>query len=451
LISALPYEVAALRSLLVVGFAATSQAVAAACLKRGIAVTAIDDNPTSERSQSAQSLGVELLPTPTGADLDVLVASFDGVAPSPGVPLSHPIFASAERTQRPIVCELDLAYSWTDAALVAVTGTNGKTTVTTLVTDMLVASGIHASAAGNTDVPLVSAIDDGADTYVVEASSFRLRPCQYFRPGAAAWLNLASDHLDWHGGFDDYRASKAQIATQMQSTDLLVLPDGDQEILKAVGESNGTKETFGAAGGDYRWVGTKLVGPGDYELSFPDGIPRSHPHDLANAAAAVALARRAGADSAAIGGVLTEFRGVEHRLWLAGTVDGVRYFDDSKATAPHATRAALRGFDSVVLIAGGRNKGLDLSEILLDADSVHSVVAIGESAQDIAEVFADRPVRFASDMSEAVFVAAELAKAGDSVLLSPACASFDWYDNYEARGRDFCRVVELMSSAGRQA
>lgn len=441
MIKHVPFEITDLESILLVGFAATSIAVAEACASRSIQVVAVDDAPTKNALEAATRLGVEMIVSPDSAQLKELVASVDGVAPSPGVPLSHPVFKLADSVERPIISELDLGYCWSDASFIGVTGTNGKTTVTTLVTDMLNASEIRAMGVGNNEVPLVNALGSQADVYVVEASSFRLRPCQHFRPAAATLLNLAPDHLDWHGSLDDYFSSKAQIASSMTSSDLLVLPEGDETVAELMLPTSAELNTYGEAFGDYHWDRTRLVGPEDFALDFECPLLRSLPHDLANASVSAALARRLGASDDAIRSVLEAFEGVKHRLWLAGEIDGVRYFDDSKATAPHATAAALKGFRSVVLIAGGRNKGLDLATLRDSATSVHSVVAIGEAAQEITAVFSDRRVETASDMAEAVGLAASMARGDDVVLLSPACASFDWYENFEERGRDFCRIV----------
>jgi UDP-N-acetylmuramoylalanine--D-glutamate ligase len=178
-------------------------------------------------------------------------------------------------------------------------------------------------------------------------------------------------------------------------------------------------------------------------------LPRSLPHDLANALAALAAATAAGADLAACCGVLTSFLGLPHRVALVSDAGGVRYYDDSKATTPASVLAAVSGFESVVLIAGGRNKGLDLSVLADTVPPVHAVVALGEAREEVVAAFAGSgiPVRAAAEMDDAVAAARALARAGDAVILSPACASFDRYDNYRARGDDFARLVRALTSS----
>lgn len=426
---------------LVLGLGVTGRAVAAALVRRGSAVTATDDRLGADGPTLAADLGATWVDPP--ASWDQLVAGHDGFCPSPGIPERHPAFAAARAAGVPVRSELDLAAAWDRRPTVLITGTNGKTTVTMLVTEMLRASGIAAVPAGNVEVPLVEAIDDpSVEVFVVEASSFRLTFASEHRPVAAAWLNFAPDHLDVHLDLAGYEAAKARVWHHHADGGIAVVNADDEVVARwaPVGERT---ERF------------SVVGPADWfvedgQLHGPDGpflavaaLARALPHDLANALAAAALARAAGATFEGIGAALGAFRSLPHRVELVGEAGGVRWYDDSKATAPHATVAAVRGFDAVVLIAGGRNKGLDLSALAVAAPHLRAVVAMGEAAPEVVEAFSGLvPTTVADSMDDAVAIASSLARSGDAVVLSPACASFDRYSSYAERGDDFQRAVQ---------
>lgn len=431
---------------LVVGLGAAGRAVTESLRRRGTDVVVVEDGATSATRELAAALAVELVEAPPVDRLDALVRGVDIVCPSPAVPFRHPVFALAAEAKVPLVSELDLGAEWTTAPMLAITGTDGKTTVTTLVTEMLVASGVRAVACGNTDLPLVTAIDEvGAEVYVVEASSFRLQIAERFRPRVAAWLNFAPDHLDWHPSIEHYAAAKERIWAAQRDDDVAVV-NADDPVVAAAGERAPARVVrFSAERGDYRLDGRTLVTPSGTPLVACEEMFRSLPHDIANALAASATALEGGATVDGVVAALRSFAGLPHRVALVGESGGVRFYDDSKATAPQAARAAMRGFPSVVLIAGGRNKGLDLSPLADEVDRVRAVVAIGESAREVEQAFAGRrPVTRAGSMRDAVDAAAAAAQPGDVVLLSPACASFDWYRSYGERGDDFARAVREL-------
>ncbi|QGG95548.1 UDP-N-acetylmuramoyl-L-alanine--D-glutamate ligase [Actinomarinicola tropica] len=430
---------------LVVGLGITGRAVAAALRHRGEDVVAIEDRPTDAVRDAADELGVTLVPAPDPSDVRDLVARADRLLPSPGVPDRHPAMVVARSLGTPIRSELDLAGEWDDRPRIAVTGTNGKTTVTTLVTDMLTASGRRAVAAGNTDVPLVEAIDDPSiDVFVVEASSFRIAHSHRFAPAVATWLNFAPDHLDVHASLEAYEAAKAQLLRDQSADDVAVLNADDPVVMAHAGPAR--RVTFSPTQGDYRVVDGWLVADDGERIVAVDELPRRQPHDIANALAAAATARAAGASTAAVADVLRAFTGLPHRVAPVGELDGVRYVDDSKATVPQAAVAAISGFDAVVLIAGGKGKGLDPSPLASLPERLRAVVAIGESAPALEALFrgAGVAVTTASSMAEAVAAARAAARPGDVVLLSPGGASQDWYANYGERGDDFARLVRSM-------
>jgi UDP-N-acetylmuramoylalanine--D-glutamate ligase len=444
---------------LVVGLGVTGAAVARALLAHGHDLVAADDAPGPTARAAADDLGLHLAEAPDRDELAALVAAAEAVLPAPGLPARHPVFALARGAGVPVLSEFDLASWWDDRPLLAITGTDGKTTVTTLVRDMLVASGLAAVAVGNTPVPLVAAIDDPAtDVFVVEASSFRLEHSQRFAPAVGTWLNFAPDHLDSHPDMASYEAAKAAIWRD-QSSDQVAVGNADDPVVAGhLAGARARHVTFGLTpDADFRLVGGvapdgRLVGfadPGreDVEIARVEELGRALPHDIANGLAAAATALAGGASAEGVRRALLEFRGLPHRVALVGEAGGVRFYDDSKATTPHAAATAIGGFESVVLIAGGRNKGLDLGVLAESAASIRAVVAIGEAAPEVAAAFDGvRPVSRAGSMDQAVRVAVDLAGPGDAVLLSPGCASFDWYGSYGERGDDFARAVREVTA-----
>ncbi|HEX2382266.1 MAG TPA: UDP-N-acetylmuramoyl-L-alanine--D-glutamate ligase [Acidimicrobiales bacterium] len=435
---------------LLLGLGLTNQAVADALVKRGHEVVVTDDRPTDVSRAAALARGIELVETPDRSTYDDLVQAASVVLPSPGIGDAHVALELARRHDVPVRSEFDLADSWNHRPVLAITGTDGKTTVTTLVTDMLRASGVQAVAAGNNELPLVTAIDDPTiDVFVVEASSFRLDHSEHFAPRVGTWLNFAPDHLNLHRSLDAYEQSKARLWRD-QSPDAVAIGSMDDPIvLKHLLRARARQVTFGLGrGAEYHVEDSQLVDGAGTRLVAVDELWRTFPHDLSNALAAAATALAGGATVDGVHDALVSFRGLAHRIELVGSSDGVQWFDDSKATTPNATAAAIRSFPSVVLIAGGQNKGLDLSVLALEAPRIRAVVAIGEAAAEVEQSFAGvRPVVVARSMIDAVEQAAALARAGDAVLLSPACASFDWYKSYSERGDDFvARVRDLMGA-----
>jgi UDP-N-acetylmuramoylalanine--D-glutamate ligase len=448
---------------LVVGLALTGNTLAKYFAGRGDEVTVIEDSPSSDdawraRLARATAAGVRVIEQPDAASVAALVGAVDLVVPSPGVPEGHAALVAALSRGVPVRSEVDIAADGARPALIAVTGTNGKTTVTTLTTAMLEASGRRVMAAGNIGTPLLDAVHADIDVIVAEVSSFQLAfTTAAFSPRAAALLNLGADHLDWHRTFDAYARAKANVFSHQQPGDALVFNADDPVVSGLASDAPGRRIPFSVANGaatGYRVVetatGRLLVGADDEELVPVDLLPRRSAIDLANALAAAALAVELGATVDAVRSTLVSFTGLDHRLQLVAEHNGVRYLDDSKATNVHATLAAVQDLSDVVLIAGGRNKELDLGELRVLAPRLRAVIAIGESAAEVADAFAGvTPVVIANSMRDAVRAAAEHAETGDTVLLSPACASFDWYRSYAARGDDFAREVQGLTEVQR--
>lgn len=446
---------------LAVGLGVTGDAVLRWARAQGHGVTVVDDRPdavTVARRATADALGVAVEPMPVGPAADARLAAVDLVVPSPGVPEGHPFLQAAVRAGVPRRSEVDLAAELLAAAgrpLVAITGTNGKTTVTELTAAMCVASGVDAVTAGNIGAPLLDeAARDTRRVVVAEVSSFQLAlTTATFRPRAAAILNLADDHLDWHRTFDAYVQAKARVFRAQGPGDLLVYNADDPVVAALAAEAPGRTVAFtvasGAAAGYRVQVGATgpvLVAADGRVLVAVDALRAGAPHDLANALAAAALALEVGATAEGVSAALRAFERGAHRVQVVGEVHGVRYVDDSKATNVHAALAAIRGFPRAVLIAGGRNKGLDLSPLRAGADHLVGVVAIGDAGAEVEAAFRGAvPVTVATSMADAVRAASDFAQPGDVVLLSPACASFDWYRSYAERGDDFAREVARLA------
>ncbi len=456
------------RPVVVIGLGVTGEAVVRYLLAGGRPVVVVDDATDEAVVASAAQLDVPLVSAPDRGHLSKVLAGSSGAVVSPGVPPSHPVFSLCDSLGLAVTTEIELA--GTELAsleapptVVAVTGTNGKTTVVTMIVRMLAEAGVTAVAAGNIGVPLLDALatvrgarESGKEpirAVVVETSSFQLALTRTFRPDIAVWLNLSEDHLDVHRSVEEYVAAKARIWANQGEGDLAIVNANDPTVMSAGYSAPSRVISFGFEKGDYRIEDGALRSPGGTVIVPIAEMARSFPHDLVNGLAASAAALEAGANSDACSRVLREFSGLRHRIELVGEKLGVRYFDDSKATTPASVEAALAGFTSVVLIAGGRNKGLDLSPLASQAERCRGVVAIGESAGEVEEAFRsvtlDCQVVRAPSMEEAVRRATEMARPGDAVLLSPGCASFDWYRSYGERGDDYARAVRRQIKEGR--
>jgi UDP-N-acetylmuramoylalanine--D-glutamate ligase len=435
---------------LVYGMALSGDALARALHRRGTGLLVADDAPTEAKRQMAAAVDSDLIERPDEATIAALVSRCDLVCPAPGVPETHPVVLAALRLGVPIYSEIDLAYEWEQhrpegpRPMVAVTGTDGKTTTTLLAATMLAMAGHRVAAVGNTETPLVDVLDGDAQVFAVECSSFRLNWLHSFRAEASAWLNLAPDHQNWHVSMEAYEAAKARMWQHRRAGDVAIGFAADPVVMRNLRAAGGITRTFGTADADYRRTGDRLVGPTG-TIAPVAALRRALPHDVTNALAAAALVLEAGlAQPRDVEHALAEFVHPPHRIEPMGVFDGAAWFNDSKATTPHAALTAIRGFDRVVLLAGGRNKGLDLASLATEHDRVVAVVALGEAAAEIAAAFAPWcPVSVAGSMDEAVEMAAQIARPGDTVLLSPACASFDWYPDggYPARGEHFRALV----------
>lgn len=449
--------VTAIERVAVLGLGRSGDAVVAWALSRpgstasDVSVFVEHDTPRLEEMASSLrvagvrvELGVRELP---GGEFDLVVAS-------PGISPSRPLLHSAIRSGLPVISELELAFRVSTAPFVAVTGTNGKTTTTALVTHLLRAAGRPSVAVGNIGVPAITAAPTlGVDGVVVaECSSFQLALTVDFHPRVAVLLNVTPDHIDWHGSFEAYTADKGRMFANLGPDDVAVIDmdDPGSASWAAVAEERGACVVrVGLSGGDARvedgWLVVEGLGAEERLVRVEDLLIRGL-HNVSNALAASAAALAIGAPPAAVREGLRTFEPIEHRLDPVAMVRGVEYVNDSKATNPDAVMKALTAFgpSPLIVLLGGRNKGSDFTP-LAGACGARCRLAIlyGEARPELESAFesAGAPYVSASTMGEALSAAASIALPGDVVLLSPACASFDEFADYEDRGRRFAQAV----------
>jgi UDP-N-acetylmuramoylalanine--D-glutamate ligase len=433
---------------LVVGLGRSGQAAAALLARRGWRVIATDAGPVA--SADLEALGIEV----RGGNTDP-VAGVDLVVKSPGVPGGISQVAAARAAGAEVISEIELAARHLANPIIAVTGTNGKTTTTELLAHLLTSAGRPAMACGNQGVPLTGLVDhvDDATWLVVECSSFQLEDVAGFHPRAAVVLNLTPDHLDRHGSMAAYRDAKARVFTAMTDADLAIAPE-DWSLPEAV-RHRIIRDGARQGADDVAWSDDGLWVDGIGRVTTWDRVPLRGRHNRENVMAAAAIAGVAGGLTAAelVRG-LESFAGVPHRLEVVGELDGVVYVNDSKATNADAACAALDAYPTGVhLIAGGKGKGASFAPLAAAARTadVQCVYLIGATADEIgAEMAAvGVPTLQCGRLETAVAQAAAAARPGDVVLLAPGCASFDQFTSFEARGDRFRALIAARRAAGR--
>lgn len=443
-----------LERVLVYGLGLSGRAVAKLLLSRDVSVVAVDARPEDRLDLSGleptAKATLELL---AGTEPEALPSGrIDAVVVSPGVPMDRPLLEDARRRGVPVIAEVELAFPLVQEPIVAITGSNGKSTTTALTGTMVRAAGIPVEVCGNIGVPLIGLVDGAPGrVFVVELSSFQIEGIVTFKPRAAALLNISEDHLDRYGTMDAYVAAKKRLFRDMDAEGIAVLNADDPEAADA--ETLARKRWFSRRGPvrDGCWAapdGRVLeVTPGepDLVLFHAEDVPLAGVQNLENAMAAALLARAIGAEAQEIRNGLRGFQGLPHRMQRAGERGGVVFFDDSKGTNPGATLKSLEGFadGSVHLILGGRNKDADLSVLTpLVRQKARRVYLIGESAGDFERVLGGAvPLERSETLDRAVRSAAEQARPREAVVLSPACASFDQFRNFVHRGEVFQSIV----------
>jgi len=448
------------KRVLVIGLARTGLATAKFCANRGATVTGTDARSAEElgeRMANLRAAGVIFKFTERSEDI---LQGQELVIPSPGVPADAPLLQSASQRAIPVWSEIELAFRFLQGTLIGITGSNGKTTTTALIEHILRHAGFATLLAGNIGTPLISRVDDSNErtVTVAEVSSFQLELIETFRPNIAALLNITPDHLDRHKTLSAYAAAKARIFENQTANDFAILNADDSESAK-----------YAPAGPGVFWFSRKKnVDRGafvrdeviifrrdgkDEAILNGDEIPLPGAHNLENVVAAALAARLAGAQPSQIAAAIRSFAGVEHRIEFVTEIHGVRFYNDSKATNVDATLKALEAFPGkIVVILGGKDKDSDYT-LLRNALRERAILAllIGSAAGKIErQIDGCVAVQQVGTLDNAVQAAMQAAHAGDVVLLSPACASFDQFQNYEHRGRVFKELVYQLQAEERK-
>ncbi len=438
----------------VIGMGKTGIAVASFLGRQGASVVACDAKPAGSWGRDFEALAHERWLS-VGPYDPAILSGVDLVVPSPGIAPSHEILVLAQKKKVEILSEIELAWRFLRTPMIAVTGTNGKTTTTTLLGEMLKGAGKKVFVGGNIGTPLISyaSTEQTADFVVAEISSFQLQWIHTFRPKAALLLNITCDHVDYHGSFEAYRQMKARVFENQQSDDLAILNAQDEAMKDLPARLAAQVVLFNSS----RALKTGIFLQGEEILYLSaDGAKERYPlamiklpglHNVENVMAAIVAARFCGCPPDSIIQTVTRFRGLPHRIEFAGEKSGVRFYDDSKGTNVDAVVRALETFSSpVILLLGGRDKDgrFEVLHPFLE-EKARRVILFGEARDRIEpQIGSVAPVSKVRTLKEAVLLAYREAHPGDVVLLSPGCASFDEFQNYKERGRHFKDVVRTL-------
>jgi len=442
------------RRVVVVGAARSGIAAAELAARRGARVVLTETRDDFDAVDRLRAQGVEL---ELGGHSAETLAAADLIVTSPGVVTEQPVFDAARTKEIEIIGELEFASRWVAGRIIAITGTKGKSTTTTLIGRMLNASGRTAILGGNIGTPLSAQVQQSTPEtiHVVEASSFQLETTTTFHPWIAVWLNLADDHLDRHPSVEAYAAAKARIFANQDASDWVVLNADDATVVAYAARAKGRQVLFSPAGAvregfvvDGEWIVRRTTAGVD-RLVPVSAVELAGRHMLNNVLAAVATTSIAGVHAEDMVKALRAFHGLPHVMEPVAQVRGVRFINDSKATNVEAARRSIESVERVVAIVGGRYKGGDFGDLAgALASRGRAVIAIGESAARVqAALSRVVPVIEARSMQEAVARAYEAAMPDGVVLLAPACSSFDWFRDYAERGEIFKQEVERLREA----
>ncbi len=437
------------QKILVLGLGVSGLSAANFCIARGASVTAADERNENQLGglekldrRAVRALG-RAFPDPR---------DFDLVIPSPGIAPKR----YRDRARR-VWGDIEIAGRAISAPIIAVTGTNGKSTTVRLIEEMLKAAGARARAAGNLGTPALELVGEPLDFAVLEISSFQLESVETFRPSVAVMLNITPDHLDRHGSFDAYAAAKAKLLANQRETDTAVLHLDDPTLAALAATARARVFPFRSQGaispGAFLDAGSVVLCERDarpVRVSL-DAMQLTGHHNRENVLAALAAVHAAGVDALRAAGALASFVGLPHRSQFVGEIRGIRYVNDSKATNPGAAIRSMAGYsENLIWIAGGRDKDLDFRELAdTAAKRVRAAVLIGEAAKKLEAALAGRVDVYAAESLEAAVVrASQLAQTGDVVLLAPACASQDQFRDFEQRGERFSAAVAALKTAG---
>ncbi len=442
------------KRVLVIGLGKTGLATVRFLLERGAKAVVTDEKPPRELAAALADVsggdnGVEVKEYSPAS-----LARIDLVVPSPGVPPSNPLLKEAVRRGIPVLSEIEVAFRFLKRPAIAITGTNGKTTTTTLVGELLRGCGKTVFVGGNIGTPLIESVN-GPQPYdyaVLEISSFQLQWVDYFRPAVSVLLNTTVDHLDYHGTFDEYRAAKERIFENQQAGDIAILNADDPFALPLLGSLEADVQCFSSSAKLRRGIfldnGRIRLATDQCDEEYPlEMIRIPGVHNIENVMAAVLMARSCGCSREKIIKVTENFRGVSHRIEFAADKGGVLFYDDSKGTNVGAVIRALESFPGrVILMLGGRDKGGDFENLIdLIRKKVKRIVLFGEAGQKINSIIGGIvETSVSATLREAVSVAYDGASPGDIVLLSPGCTSFDEFTSYAERGRLFQEWVKAL-------
>jgi UDP-N-acetylmuramoylalanine--D-glutamate ligase len=447
---------------LVLGLGESGYAAASKLKLLGAKVLVTDSSVEYELMKRAAVLeeqGVPKIPWESPAEM---LRDVDAVVVSPGIPVDAPVIKAAQRRGLMVISEIELAFRLTESPVIAVTGTNGKSTVVTMLGEIFTAAGVPNIVAGNIGRPLIDAVGEaGPETVlIVEVSSFQLETVNEFRPRIGVLLNVTEDHLDRHGNMKIYRETKGRVFDKQGPDDFAVVNMDDKQAAKVFDSISSIPVPYSVhrqiergvfIDNDVIWS----VMPPRFEpeaLGSIKDIRFKGRHGLENVLAAIAVSLLWGLPAQTIIRAVDKFKGLSHRIEFVAERGGVSYYDDSKATNPDAVSRALEAFEEpIIWLAGGRNKGMDFSGLQSRLKGkVRAAVLFGESSGEIAaivEAAGGIPHQEVLSMTEAVDAAAAYAQPGDVVLLSPGCASFDMFDNYAARGNAFQDAVRCLPVA----
>lgn len=442
------------KRVLVVGLARTGIATALFCAARGARVTATESRGEAQVAEAAAKLRAAGVQLELGGHTEETFLAQDLIVPSPGVPADLPLLAAARGKGIALCSEVELASRFLRGKLIGITGSNGKTTTTSLIAHILETARVPTILAGNIGTPLISRVEETSDTTVtvVELSSFQLELIETFRPHIGVFLNLTPDHLDRHGSLEAYGRAKARLFQNQTEGDAALLNADDPQTppfapsRPRVYWFSRTKRVASGAFLRGEDIVFRRDGADTLLLKRPD-IGLRGEHNVENVLAAAAAAFLAGAAPADVAAGVRSFAGVEHRLEFVAEIGGVAYYNDSKATNVDATLKALDAFPGrLFVILGGKDKGSDYTLLRGPlGEKARCALLIGAAAEKIGGQLAGAvPIESAGTLDRAVQLAAGRAETGDVVLLAPACASFDQFENYEHRGRVFKQLVRLL-------
>lgn len=440
------------KKVLVLGLAKSGASAASLLHKLGAFVTVNDKKPLQENPQ-AQDLLEQGIKVITGSHpIELLDEGYEYIVKNPGIPYSNPLVRGALERGIPVLTEIELAYLISEAPIIGITGTNGKTTTTTLIFEMLEKDGKRPLIAGNIGKVASKVAQKATEENIVvmELSSFQLMGIETFRPHISIITNLYEAHLDYHGTKEEYAKAKANITRNQTEDDYLIINGDQDELIELTKISKAKKVLFSTKRviEDGAYIQDGIVYFRGEKLIDTEEIALPGSHNLENILAAVAAVKLAGGGNEAIRNVLKVFAGVKHRTQYVGEVNGRKFYNDSKATNTLATKAALSAFQSpIILLAGGLDRGNGFDDLIPYLKNVKAVITFGQTAEKISETARKAGIKtivHAENVSDAVPKAYQLSEKGDIILLSPACASWDQYKTFEQRGDIFIEAVHRL-------